>query len=111
MRSKFLAALYRGGDGLVPAVPTCPEHIRNLILSRQDAGQPLVPDRIARQIAAPPSIVRLHRSPNAWALDNLCAPGSQRRFFNNATGQREIMRPGDWFGGDDATPGIAGHQL
>lgn len=107
MRSKFLAALYRGGDGLVPAVPTCPEHIRNLILSRQDAGQPLVPDRIARQIAAPPSIVRLHRSPNAWALDNLCAPGSQRRFFNNATGQREIMRPGDWFGGDDATPGIA----
>jgi hypothetical protein len=35
------------------------------------------------------------------------APGSQRRHTNRQTGEREIMAPGDWFGGDDATPGIA----
>jgi hypothetical protein len=46
------------------------------------------------------------RGPRRWELDHLSAPGSQRR-CRDATGRRLVMRPGDWFGGDDATPGIA----
>lgn len=101
LRHKFLAAIQQ------PAVPACPADLREQILARQSAGLPLVTGRIAKAIAAPPAIVRLHRSPGAWALDTLSAPGSQRRYFDAATGQRQIMQPGDWFGGDDATPGIA----
>jgi hypothetical protein len=67
----------------------------------------LVPDRISRQIAIPSAVVRRMRSPREWSLGALSAPGSQRRYFNKTSGQRVIMEPGDWFGGDDATPGIA----
>lgn len=87
--------------------PGCPVELRETILARQRNAQPLVPEGIARQIIVNRSIVQQHRSPHAWALDNLSAPGSQRRYFNKETNQREIMLPGDWFGGDDATPGIA----
>ena len=88
-------------------VPECPVELRERIWNRQFCGQPIVPERLARLIAVAPSTVQYSRSPRAWRLDNLSAPGSQRRYFNAETGQREIMLPGDWFGGDDATPGIA----
>jgi hypothetical protein len=89
-------------------LPTCPADLRKTILARRKDYQALIPKEFAAQIRPNKSIVKMFRSPKAWALDNLCAPGSQRRFFNRATNQqREIMQPGDWFGGDDATPGIA----
>ena len=101
-KARFLKAIGQTGT-----VPSCPDELRALILARQDAGQPLVPERLARQIAVNASVVQLFRSPRAWSLDNQSAPGSQRRYFDKETCQREIMLPGDWFGGDDATPGIA----
>lgn len=88
-------------------LPTCPPALREAILAREKAGKPLVPERLARQIALPESLVQRHRSPRAWALDHLSAPGSQRRWRDPVSGRRLIMQPGDWFGGDDATPGIA----
>jgi hypothetical protein len=81
--------------------------LREAILAREKAGQPLVPPRIARQIIVNPALVKHSRSPKRSSLDTLSAPGSQRRFFDAQAGGRVIMQPGDWFGGDDATPGIA----
>ena len=103
MRARFALAIgYQ-----LSAIPTCPADLRESILARQSASRPLVPPRIAKQIILPPGIVRLHRNPRNWSLDTLSAPGSQRRYYNADTARREIMQPGDWFGGDDATPGIA----
>lgn len=87
-------------------LPVCPVELRELILARAKNGQPFVPTRIHRQITVNRSVIELSRSPREWELNNLSAPGSQRRFKNDA-GARVIMQPGDWFGGDDATPGIA----
>jgi hypothetical protein len=112
-RAKLLAAIHShlsDPSTLNPqpsTFPECPRDIREAILARQTAGKPLVPETIARQITATRTLVHFARSPRAWSLDTLSAPGSQRRYFNAHTGQREIMQPGDWFGGDDATPGIA----
>jgi hypothetical protein len=89
----------------LPEVPACPPEVREQILQRQKQYRKLVPASIAREIAVNPSLVKFHRNPRQWSLDNLCAPGSQRR-WTNAAGERVIMQPGDWFGGDDATPGI-----
>jgi len=107
MRDKFLSAVFSALSAPPREIPSCPCDIREAILARQDAGQPLVPERIARQILSAATLVHHHRSPRAWSLDTLSAPGSQRRYLNARTGLREIMQPGDWFGGDDATPGIA----
>ena len=100
-RERFLKAI-----GLVE-LPACPAELRENILARQAAGKPLVPPALARQIIVNKSIVQFKRSPRDWSLDNQSSPGSQRRHTNRQTGEREIMAPGDWFGGDDATPGIA----
>jgi hypothetical protein len=89
------------------AVPACPPELRQDIQNRERQGKDLVPPRIAKQITIPGAIIQRYRSPRASALDNLSAPGSQRRYYNATTGRREIMCAGDWFGGDDATPGIA----
>jgi hypothetical protein len=88
-------------------MPTCPPALREMILERERKYQALVPRTIARQIAVNPSEVKYFRSPREWELANLSAPGSQRRYRDRATGERVIMMPGDWFGGDDSTPGIA----
>jgi hypothetical protein len=100
-KAKFLKYLKMG------ALPECPAQLRQEIQNREANGKDLVPPRIARQIALPEAVIQRLRSPRASALDTLCAPGSQRRYYNKETGQRQIMFPGDWFGGDDATPGIA----
>lgn len=89
------------------AVPVCPAELREKILAREKAGKPLVPTRIARQISIPATITQRNRSPREWSLNTLSAPGSQRRYFDAVRGGRFIMAPGDLFGGDDATPGIA----
>ena len=102
MREKFAKVLKYPSS----QIPSCPAELREAILARAAAGQTLVPERIARQVTVSDSIMGLQRGPRNWELDNLSAPGSQRRFKNNS-GERVIMAPGDWFGGDDATPGVA----
>lgn len=104
-KERFLKAIGQGGP--TGTVPACPAELREQILARQLAGQPLVTERIHKQIMVSSSTVKHFRSPRDWSLTNQSAPGSQRRFFNKETCQREMMTPGDWFGGDDATPGIA----
>jgi hypothetical protein len=101
LRARFLKAI--GLDEL----PTFPIELREKILERERERKSLVPKRIARQIAVDRASVQWHRSPRAYALDNLCAPGSQRRYLDSTTGERRIKEPGDWFGGDDSTPGMA----
>jgi len=101
LRAEFLKAIGQA------ELPTCPMGLRQMILARRDAGQPLVPESIAKQIRVNDSTMQFIRSPRDWALENQTAPGSQRRHTNRKTYEREIMQPGDWFGGDDATPGIA----
>jgi len=91
----------------LPELPTFPKELREIILARERSKQTLVPDRIARRVRVNPSVVQHFRNPRDWSLNFQSAPGSQRRYFNAGRGQREIMNPGDWFGGDDATPGIA----
>jgi hypothetical protein len=88
-------------------LPACPESLRDNIQARVKLILPLVPKSIARQITINPVMVQKFRSPREFALDNLCAPGSQRRYFNGDAGKREVMAPGDWFSADDSTPGIA----
>lgn len=104
-KERFLKAIGQGGP--TGTVPACPAGLREEILARQAAGRPLVPPSIARQIIVNKSTVKFSRSPRDWSLANQSAPGSQRRHTNRQTGEREIMAPGDWFGGDDSTPGIA----
>jgi hypothetical protein len=87
-------------------LPSCPVELRETILARRKEYQSLVPKRIASKIRNSKAIRAMFHSPKRSALD-LSAPGSQRRHFNKTTCTREIMQPGDWFGGDDATPGIA----
>lgn len=88
-------------------VPTFPAALREAILAREKSGAPLIPERLARRVRVNPSVVAQFRSPREWSLANQSAPGSQRRFYNKATNERQVITPGDWFGGDDATPGIA----
>ncbi len=90
----------------LPEIPSCPPDLRESILRRQAAGKPLVPPSVHRRIMVPEPIVQFHRSPRDWSLAHLSAPGSQRR-FTNSEGERIAKMPGDWFGGDDSTPGIA----
>ncbi len=86
-------------------LPICPPALRDEILARERAGQPLVPERIARQITINASVVAYTRNARDWDLNNNAAPASVRRF--NSDQGRQRMQAGDWFGGDDATPGIA----
>lgn len=100
-KNKFLKAIE------LDEMPVFPPDLREEILARRNSYGDLVPRSIAQKIVVNASTVEYYRNPRDWALKNLNAPGSQRRFFNKDTNQREIMQPGDWFGGDDATPGIA----
>ena len=86
-------------------IPACPPDLRAQILARQAAGRPLVPPALASRIMVNASTVQFARAPRDWSLANQSAPGSQRR--HTVAGERQAMAPGDWFGGDDATPGIA----
>jgi hypothetical protein len=101
LRQNFLKAIKQ------PAMPECPVELREMILARERAGKKMVPDKIAAKMRVNKSVVKFSRSPHEWSLANQTAPGSQRRFFDVTKGERVIMQPGDWFGGDDATPGIA----
>ncbi len=84
-------------------IPTFPPSLRALLLARERAGQPLVPPRIARQIALSPALVRHHRNPKSAALDYLNAAGSMFFFHDPLTGERRPPRPGEVIEADDAT--------
>lgn len=84
-------------------IPACPPELRELILARQKAGQPLVPERLARQITASAATVRQHRNPTEAGLGLLNAPGSMMWSTNQATGERQFIRAGDWVEADDGT--------
>jgi hypothetical protein len=88
-------------------IPSCPVELRESILARQREYKSLVPASIAKKIMVNKGIVQFYRSPKEWRLANLSAPGTQRCYSDSTSGRRVPMRPGDWFGGDDATPGIA----
>jgi hypothetical protein len=79
-------------------VPECPEHLRELILARQKAGRPLVPDRLARQIRASEAAMRTHRHRKEAALDYYSAPGTT--MWND---RGEFYRAGDLVEADDGT--------
>ncbi len=88
------------GDG---ALPTCPPSIREACLARARAGKPLVPDRISRQIACGPFLVRHHRNKKEAALDYLSAPGSMFFFHDPVTGEWRPPLAGEVIEGDDST--------
>jgi hypothetical protein len=85
------------------ALPICPPELREQILAREKAGQPLVTERIARQITARTAIVRQHRHPTNAALDYLCAPGSMFFIHDSKTGERRPPMVGEVIEADDAT--------
>lgn len=64
-RNQFEELLRRAGFG---AIPICPPELREEILARERAGRPLVPGRIARQIAVNPAVVHFERQPKDGAL-------------------------------------------
>lgn len=96
IQQKFLRAI--GGE-----LPTCPVELREAILARQAAGQPLVPERIARQITVNPVTVRQKRHATNAALDYLSAPGSLFFITDKTTGERRPPLAGEVIEADDAT--------
>ncbi len=86
-----------------PSVPVCPAELRELILARERAGKPLVPERIARQITARARAVRQHSNPTAAGLHYLSSPGSIMWTNDAETGERRFTRAGDWMEADDGT--------
>lgn len=85
------------------SVPACPPELRDQILARERAGQPLVTEAVARQISAPPAVVRQHRHATNAALDYLCAPGSMFFIRDSRTGERRPPMVGEVIEADDAT--------
>ena len=83
--------------------PVCPPDLRETCLARERSGQPLVPERVARQIAIRPATVKQHRNPTEAALDLLNSPGGMRLFTDPATGRRRLARALEIVEADDAT--------
>ena len=96
-RQNFLRAL---GE---TEVPQCPPELRERILARQSAGQPLVPETVARQIRASAAAVVMRRNARNFSLDWQDSPGTQMRRINPVTGDREWYQAGDVVEADDAT--------
>lgn len=85
-----------------PEVPVFPEALRDAILARQAADQPLVPDRIARQIGISPVTVGFHRRPHESDLKYLSCPGTSMWRRDNLR-PSFIKRAGDELTADDGT--------
>jgi len=84
-------------------LPSCPAEIREEVVRRGRAGQPLVPERIARQIRSSGAAVVQQRSPRRADLDYFCSPGSMPWITDRATGQRRPIATGEVVEADDAT--------
>lgn len=84
-------------------LPVCPEELRETILARQAAGQPLVPERVARKITSAAVVVRQRRNPTETSLDYLNASGSLFFITDPKTGERRPPLTGEVIEADDAT--------
>lgn len=87
---------------IVDRLPECPDELRSLILGRERAGKPMLPERLMRAITVREATIRQHRNPTNAALDLLNAPGTMMWLLNER-GEREFIRSGDVFEADDAT--------
>lgn len=94
-RNRFLKAIK------MRDVPVCPAELREKILARELAGQALVTERVARQIAVSKVAVWQHRRPHEAGLRFLQAPGSSMVVRRN--GEAWIARAGDILESDDGT--------
>jgi len=84
-------------------VPTCPDVLREEILARQKAGQPLVPDRISKAItrAVTSAVVEQYRRPHETGLNYLQCPGTM--MISRRNGLQEFIRAGDILEADDGS--------
>lgn len=85
------------------AAPVCPDELREALLAREQAGQPFVPQSIARQITLNRATVRQFRNPREASLDFLNSPGGMRLFRDAITGEMRLARAGEIIEADDAT--------
>lgn len=102
-RNKFAKALRPAQANGETSLPVCPPELREAILARQSAGQPMVPERIHRQITVNPATVRQKRHATNAALDYLNAPGSLFFITDKLTGERRPPLAGEVIEADDAT--------
>lgn len=82
-------------------VPTCPDDLRESILSRERAGKKMVSEKIAKSIALPPHVVEQYRRPHETDLNYLQAPGTMMIIRRNGT--QEFARAGDILEADDGS--------
>ena len=103
IKGRFAKALsLKENSGNDVNLPICPPGLREMILAREAAGQPMVPRRIAAQITVNPATVRQYRNPTNAALDFLNATGGMR-LFTDERGEKRLARAGEIIEADDAT--------
>ena len=83
------------------SAPACPADLREEILERERQGQPMVPGRVARQIALSRITVALHRRPREAGLNYTGAPGTA--MLVRRGGESWVARAGDILTADDGT--------
>ncbi len=84
-------------------LPECPASLRESILARAKAGQPMLPESLTRQITAAAPFVKQYRNPTDASLDYISAHGTQMWLHDSETGQKTFIRSGDVIECDDAT--------
>lgn len=95
--ARFLRAL----DVTEP--PVCPVELRERILARERAGQPLIPARLAQQIPISRAAVGQFRNGTEAGLTHLNAPGTMMWNRGPGSAEREFTRAGDVVEADDGT--------
>jgi hypothetical protein len=84
-------------------LPSCPPDLRETVLARAKAGQPMLPASLARQIAVAAPFVKAFRSPTDASLDYINGQGTQMWLTDSQTGEKQFIRGGDVVEADDAT--------
>ena len=84
--------------------PTCPDDLRETILARQKAGQPLVPASIAKaiRIKVPRRVIEAYRRPHEADLNNLQCPGTMTMVRRHGC-EPQFARAGDIIEADDGS--------
>jgi len=84
-------------------LPTCPDQLREMILARQKAGQPMVPERISKAITQRVSaqVIEQYRRPHEAGLNNLQSPGTM--MLTRRNGVQEFIRAGGILESDDGS--------
>ena len=90
--------------GLKKIVPACPDDLRETILARQKAGQPLVPASIAKaiRIKVPRRVIEAYRRPHEAELNNLQCPGTMTMVRRHGC-EPQFARAGDIIEADDGS--------